>query len=217
MKQALTPFFIIAGLALGANAKADQTYDFASGLQGWVVVNGGDYSYVTTGGNPAGHVQITDTTSDDFQLQAPDSALGNWSSYVGGTLSFDAKNINGETSDWPNFGTITFTGGGSTLSQQVAITSPGFLPADGQWHTFSIALSPALWGNTLPIVFSNLTSWRINAESHFGISETVGVDNIRVTAAPPSAVPEPSTGLLTLAGLGCIGWLSRRRKQSYND
>jgi len=218
MKQALIPLALLAGLATAQHANADQTYHFDSSLQGWQVVDGGLYSHAASGGNAGGYIEITDNTSADFQLQAPTSALGNWNSYLGGNLSFDAKNINGEASDWPNFGTITFTGAGLSLSRQVAITSPGFLPDDGQWHTFSIALTPALWGTELTTVFSNLASWHINAESHFGISEVVGIDNIRLTAAAaPSPVPEPSAGLMALAGLGCIGWLARRRKRLRHD
>lgn len=179
---------------------------FDAGDEGWTSTNGGTQTWQATGGNTGGWLRVEDSSSDDFLLNAPSAWLGNWSVFVGGTLSFDAKNINNESPDWAPFGEVVITGATGTATLDfVAANNP---PADGQWHRYSVVLSPSSgWvGTPLASVLSNVTSLTIKGEFHAGVTEVVGIDNITVTA-----VPEPESAALLLAGLGVLAGLRRKR------
>ncbi len=205
------PVLVAAAAVVAVPAHADQFYGFDTGYEGWSVIDGGTSLHQSAGGNPGGFIQITDATSDDFTMQAPTSALGDFSSYLGGTLIFDAKSLSNDTSDWAGFGTVSFYNGSNRVSFDAVPATAGFLPFDGQWYSFAVALTTAHFGSDLPSVFSHVTDWRIDVEPHFGISETVGVDNIRLIGGPVSAVPEPGNWALMLAGVFALGYVGRRR------
>jgi hypothetical protein len=191
-----------AALPLAATAAG-----FDTGADGWTTTNGGDQIWMPGSGNTGGWLQVTDTSNnDDFLLNAPTSWLGNWSAYAGGMLSFDVKNVNGETPDWAPFGEVTISGtAGSVVLDMVAANSPA---ADGQWHRYSATLSPAAgWnGASLSAVLASVTSLTIKGEFHAGATEIVGFDNIAVTA-----VPEPASAALLLGGMGLLATLRRKR------
>lgn len=195
MARPLLASFVAATLTLATSAVL--AAGFNTDAEGWTASNGGAPVWMASGGNGGGWLQVTDITDDDFLLNAPVAWLGNWSAFAGSTLSFDARNINGDTPDWAPFGEVTITGtGGSLVFDMAAAGAP---PADGQWHHYSFVLpaSPVL---------ANVTSLTIKGEFHAGVTEVVGFDNIQVTA-----VPEPSEAALLLGGLGLLGWLRRRR------
>jgi 4-amino-4-deoxy-L-arabinose transferase-like glycosyltransferase len=62
------------------------------------------------------------------------------------------------------------------------------------------------WGADLATVLSNVTSFQIKIESHNGVSEINGVDNVAFT----SAVPEPASAVLLGLGLATVAWRRRR-------
>ena len=181
---------------------------FNAGAEGWTTPVGGTQTWVASGGNGGGWVQVEDIDgSTDILLTAPAAWLGNWSTYVGGTLTFDAKNVNGISTDWSGFGEITLSGPGGSV--QLDIVSAGLPPTDGQWHHYSVMLTPgAGWSNAGAFggVLANVTSLTINGEFHAGPGEIVGFDNIQV-----SAVPEPANAVLLLGGLGLLVGLRRKR------
>lgn len=190
------------------NAQANILYSFDTDAQDWTLSDG-TLTYVSSGGNTGGYVNTTDINSNDMALHAPTTALGNWTQYLGGTLSFDALNTSNQQADWNGFGLVTLSNGSLsvTLDLEPNLNEP---PANGLWKTYSAVLSNAVWGSNLTSVLSNVTSVTVTTEDHVSSSfsdEQVGFDNFSVTA-----VPEPESYAMLLAGLGLIGVATARRK-----
>jgi len=204
MACSMRAFLTAACLALPLAASAAS---FDSGDEGWTTPVGGIQTWKPTGGNGGGWLQVEDTDGNtDILLTAPSAWLGNWSAYLGGTLSFDARRINDVSTDWPGFGEVRLSGPAGSLVLDIA--APG-QPAGDAWTRYSVTLSPAAgWGDAalLGAVLANVTSLTINGEFHAGPGEQVGFDNIQV-----SAVPEPTNAALLLGGLGLLAGLRRKR------
>jgi len=197
MTRSLLAALIAAALPLAASTALAAGFDVDA--EGWTTTNGGDQVWVASGGNGGGWLQVTDSSNDDFLLNAPAAWLGNWSAFAGGTLSFDAKNVNGDAPDWEPFGEVVITSGANTITFD--LVAAGNPPADGQWHHYSVSLS-----SVPAAVLANVTSLTIKGEFHAGVTEVVGLDNIEV-----SAVPEPAQAALLLGGLGLLAALRRKR------
>lgn len=197
-----TLFAACAALPLAAAAAG-----FNADAEGWTTSNGGTQAWVATGGNGGGWLQVTDISNDDdMLLNAPSSWLGKWAGFAGGTISFDARNVNGESPDYAPFGQVILSGAAGSVV--LDIVPDGNPAADGQWHHYSATLSTAAgWaGAPLADVLNNVTSLTIKGEFHAGATEVLGIDNIQVTA-----VPEPESAALMLAGLGLLAVLRRKR------
>jgi hypothetical protein len=195
-------------IALGAALPlAAAAAGFDTDAEGWTTTDGGQQTWVATGGNGGGWLRVADVSGGVFLLNAPSTWLGNWSAYLGGTISFDALNANGDSPDWASFGEITITGAaGTVVLDAIAAGNP---PADGQWHRYSVLLAPSAgWSGSasLAAVLAHVTGLTIQGEFHDGITEVLGMDNIEVTA-----VPEPSQAALLAAGLGALAVLRRKR------
>ena len=201
MARSLLPALLIT-LPLAASAGG-----FDNGAEGWTLTGDGIQTWQPSGGNGGGWLQLEDTNGGtDILLSAPPAWLGNWSAYLGGTLSFDARRVNDASIDWAGFGEIRISGPGGSVLLDIA---PGGLPVDNSWTRYSVTLSSAAgWGDTalLSSVLANVTSLTINGEFHTGPGEVVGIDNIQV-----AAVPEPAGAALLLGGLGLLAALRRKR------
>lgn len=197
-----------AALALLAGpVQAAVNYGFDSGSQGWTVVAGGALSWQASGGNGGGFLQFTDLDSQDMLAVITLGGV-DWSQYLGGTLSFDARNISGHTAFWAPFGevTITATSGAQVLVDIAGTDQPA---ADGLWHTYTLALSPASYASVLGSVqsLSIKTEFAISDPAIPATFETLGLDNVRVAAA----VPEPGSWALMLLGAALLAPRLRRR------
>lgn len=198
---------LLALLATAAQAQA-ATYTFDANAQGWTIFDGGTLTHVAAGGNPGGFLQVEDINGGDMLLVAPAAALGDWTSLLNGSFSFDSKNLNGIDSSWAGFGEVVITSGATSVSfDMVPANNP---PADGAWHTYSVVLNTANFGAALPTVLANVTGFTFKVESHngFGLnnSELNGIDNVAFT----SAVPEPASAVLLGLGLATVAWRRRR-------
>lgn len=191
-------------------SQADIISTFADGDEGWLV-DGGlinlEDGYISVRENRAYHTMT---------LIAPGKFLGDLTGYLNGELSFDVANLNKITPEVNEFGTVTITGTGGSVSY----TLGGFgVPAiTGEWTTLSAALISDVWDVNLASVLSNVTAIKITME-YTGSSQgdLVGFDNFSITAGSQQPVPEPGTLLLMVAGIAAIGVghkLKKRNKQA---
>lgn len=206
---ARTALATLAASLLAGAAHADILYSFNTGTQGWTAYDGGAITWAPIGGNTGGWLTMVDTTGGDMRAVLPSTGLGNWSSYLGGTLSFDARNVSGDTPDYFSFGEIEITGTAGSIKLDIV---PGAEPisttALGSWHSYTTTLSTAMWGSNLANVLQNVTAVKVTLEFHNGITESAGFDNFAVTS-----VPEPSSAMLLLAGVAGLIWVAARRRQ----
>ena len=144
-------------------------------------------------------------------VSAPSKFLGDLSSFFGGSISFDARDVNGVASDLlspgPWFGTVTITGTSGTSMATFAGTAAGQPPADGQWHPYSRPLLSGVWSGNFPAVLSNVTGIAVQLEFNNAMVEKAGLDNFTL-----SAVPESGIASLLLCGLMAVAGVTRRKK-----
>ena len=209
MNKLIRPLLLSTLLAASAGAAqaANIHVSFAADAEGFSSTAGGLLAH-----DAAGYLTQTDIDGSDMAVIAPTALLGDWSGFVGGTLSFDSINLSGVASNYDAFGTITLTGTAGTLALDVVAAGA---PTAG-WTNYSTVLNSATWGPSIAAVLGHVTGVSIVLESHNGFgandSEVNGFDNFRVTAA---AVPEPESLALVLSGLAVVGagW-ARRRAQA---
>ena len=180
---------------------------FDAGLEGWTGSTGGDLAFVSTGGNPGGFLQQTDTDLSDMFVMAPASFLGDKSAFLNGTLSFDARQVGGNGEKYAPFGFVSLFNGGNAISIDIA----GANAPSSDWTTYSVKLDGAGFETTpeaVAAILSNVTMIMVQLESQIGAVEVTGMDNFRMV----SEVPEPAT--LLMASLGLCGALSLVRRRA---
>ncbi len=212
-------------LTTSTSLAAFSTFD--TGTQGWgvisfanVTVNNfsiiGTYSptFVSVAGNPGGYIFTGDPDSGDYAFSAPSEYLGNQSSSIGATITYDLTHtgeINLQGAD------VILEGGGLRLVWQ---SNPELLPTEA-WQTVSFVLGPtpgwhvsAMDGAAATTadfenVLANVTGFYIRGEYTFG-SESAGLDNVRF-----DSVPEPKSAAAAFLCFG-FGLLSIRQLKRHN-
>jgi hypothetical protein len=194
-------------LACCASAQA-VTSRFDTGAEGWTAI--GDIAqplnWVSSGGNPGGHVSISDAAIGGVTyFLAPPQFLGNQSGAT--RLTFDLMQVYAGAANQTNVRDVILTGGGKSISYDTP-----FNPPNGSWGSYAVPLAPGGWlinGTSVPAtaqdittVLSNLAVLQIRAEYRSG-PDVGHLDNV-------SLVPEPSGALLLLGGLAAVAGLRMR-------
>ncbi|MGB2831736.1 MAG: PEP-CTERM sorting domain-containing protein [Methylotenera sp.] len=122
-----------------------------------------------------------------------------------------------------NIGNLDFQSDGFTINFTLGPTSfapsvfSGFRITDinetiGPFATFTLGTNTGLIGS--PVLTFDANNLFVNLQ---GLSFRPGSTQFNVTAGPfvpPPAVPEPETYAMLLAGLGLMGFVARRRKET---
>jgi hypothetical protein len=220
------------GVASHAHAaKVTSTFDnLSAGLDGWTV---GDIAsststaadpnnppaYNATGGNPGGYISTMDT-ENIVAFLAPSKFTGNDSAYNGGVLSFDLQDKDGtDAIAYP--AVVLYSSAGPAISYSLGYPNT-------TWTSFSVPLMASGWtvypgdenNGTTPVTdaqfaadLATVTNLAIEADWRTG-SDLTGLDNVTLASGSVSAAPEPSTWALMFAGLGGIGLILRRAKNT---
>lgn len=160
--------------------------------EGWTAIDhqaGSVPTYIITGGNPGGFVQVEDgVVGTATFFVAPEKFYGNRSVYYGGTLQFDLQ-----VYITPNSNTagVRLLGGGLILAKLIP-ELPAVSPA---WSSYSFTLSevdgwhltsptgPLATQSDIQTVLGSLTALQINGEYSTSASDAGGLDNVLMNPA----------------------------------
>jgi hypothetical protein len=180
-------FLVVLSLTNLSFLNADSTIlesTFDTGDEGWWIYGDGtNLTYHASGGNPSGFITADDQGSGgSWFFLAPDTWAGDWTSYIGGILSYDLKLISGDTNKyWSTVDVIIETEDIENYAQW----SSGIDPQLGIWTHYEVRISESnfeIFGTrTWNEILSNVTNLLIRGEHILGL-DTEGIDNIRVVA-----------------------------------
>ena len=165
-----------------ASIVLESTFD--NGDEGWGLRGDGtNLTYHASGGNPypGGFISAKDQgTGETWFFLAPDTWAGDWTSYIGGILSYDLKLISGDTNRYYSDVDIIIE---TEDTGNYAQWSSGIDPGLGTWTHYEVRISESnfeIVGNkTWNEILSNVTNLLIRGEHILG-PDTEGIDNIRV-------------------------------------
>jgi Laminin B (Domain IV)/PEP-CTERM motif len=214
--------------ALPFRALADIVSTFDTNLEGWTQFqnSGANFDWIASGGNPAGHLGVTDNTSDWAYVQAPTVFLT--PALYNGTFSFDLRHDNlQEPAGFPGIFNVRvgMQGAGLTLINEGPLPTLGWVNYSFQlnessgagWRVFSnlsqnySLTAPQATLAEMQSVLAGLSRLVIATDYTFASTSSnvpeidrTYIDNVRLTT-----VPEPSG--IALAGIaGVLGLASRR-------
>jgi len=165
-----------------ASIVLESTFD--TGDEGWGIRGDGtNFTYHASGGNPypGGFISAEDQgTGETWFFLAPDTWAGDWTSYIGGIISFDLKLISGNTDNYfSDFDVIIETEDKGTYAKWSSEIDPRF----SEWTHYEVRISESnfeIVGNrTWNEILSNVTNFLIRGEHILG-PDKEGIDNIRV-------------------------------------
>ncbi len=177
------------------------------------------------GGNSGGYISKADPDGNWQYFSAPAAFLGDETSAITGTLSFDELILNtfGFPALNPQGPIVAATNGTLTLVYSGGGTTP---PISGiAWNSLSVPLVAASWKVFTPTgavataaqftsVFSSLAGLYILSDYWTGsgaTGEIVGLDNVSLLSATQTSVtPEPGTAGVCLIAFGALVAFVRR-------
>ncbi len=225
--------FVVSWQLLSPRADADIISTFDTNLEGWTLFqnSGPNFNWVANGGNPGGHLGVTDNTSDWAYVQAPTTFLT--PARYNGTFSFDLKHDNlQEPPGFPGIFNVrvAMQGAGLTLINEGALPTLNWAnysfqlneSAGAGWRKFSnlsqnySASAPLATLAEMQSVLGGLSRLLIatdytlaSTDSNVTQIDRTYIDNVRLTT-----IPEPSIGLLGSVVVLCGALLRRNRKHS---
>ena len=208
---ASTAAVVVMVLSLSAHA-ATIISTFDTDAEGWTGIPGeGSLSYLAAGGNPGGHVRVTDIgvggPLGSGAIAGP-AFSGDLSAFDRGSLSVDMATFAGGGGTFPIFGTVRIAGSGNEAFFDLTTTAPG-----GAWQSYLAPLTAAAWGVSpadWTAILASVTEIAISTDAFDG-ADTIGIDNFSLES---NAVPVPEPGAVALLGLGLAGLALGRHKKA---
>lgn len=199
------------GFSNAQAASVVSTFDVdADGWAGWP--GEGAVAHVAAGGNPDGHIRVTDIGIGGplgSAAVAPSKFLGDLSGFNNGALSVDLSTFGGGGGLFDIFGTWRIESG----SGQVALfDTTDVTPPRGAWTTVLAPMTAEAWGTTpgeWSAILADVTSLAISTDAFDG-GDTIGIDNVSLRPVPlPAAAP------MLFGALVLLGRFARRRLEPY--
>jgi hypothetical protein len=208
---------IVTGVSFALCAVAAATIStFEANTEGWTAVGdvAGPVTWLSTGGNPAGHIELTDQVIGGVTyFVAPTSFHGNYNSALGTSLTFDLRQSFPGAPNQFDAPDIILEGGGLTLLFDTPTN-----PANNGWTSYDVPLTdvsgwrvsnlsgPLATQAQILTTLTNITDLQIRAEYQTG-ADTDSLDNVFLFSAP-SSIPDSSSALfmlsLAVSGLGLL-------------
>ena len=141
---------------------------------------------------------------------ALDSGVFNGETFSG-QFSFDDATLTGTGDEYLAVNTVNMNFHGQTYTQTNAAAVPEVRFADGALLGLSFTVDSSDPAFSLIPGFSSIADAQIGYDSRVGAS---GYGSVSYTLVP---VPEPETYALLLAGLGLVGWSTRRARASAGE
>jgi hypothetical protein len=150
----------------------------------------GGFRFQAAGGNPGGFLYLDNSETVEAGIGAPTQFHGDWSRFIGGTLTFDGNMLGIGGLQWgpfpTDYGNLTIGGPGGNMRADLApgthsSAGAGYPPIN-TWTTFSVAMDATSWGvseATFNSILSNVSQITLSVEALFG-NEVQGIDNVRV-------------------------------------
>lgn len=153
--------------------------DFGDGVDGWSLL-GGRLAHERDA-KSGGHLVCTDTRSTDMYLKAPSKFTGDLSSFVGGVLQFDLKDLSKPNQrPYAVTGLVLITSTEGDVSRDIV---PGEIGRN--WQTYGIPLDAHAW-KTEPKEFerilANVTGMVVYVECS-STDEVVAFDSFRISSS----------------------------------
>jgi hypothetical protein len=193
---------------------------FDSGTDGWTVSDGAkNLEWNATGGNPGGFISAEEALlNNTWYFRSPNGWAGDWTSYIGGTVSFDLIDILKDQWD-PDFGGmhgVYYPDPPEIIiamdTENMAFWDADIVPISSDWTSFQVQLleSDASFSSTTTASFetimANVSRLAIRGE-YFRLDDKEGIDNVMV-----NPIPIPAAGWLFGSGLlGLFGMTRRQR------
>ncbi len=152
---------------------------FGGGLDGWTLL-GGRLTHERDA-KSGGHLVCKDTESTDMYLKAPSKFTGDLSSFAGGVLQFNLKDLSKPNQrPYPVVGLVLITSTEGEMSRDIV---PGQI--SHSWQTFGIPLDAHAW-KTEPKKFerilANVTGIVVYVENS-STAEVVAFDSFRISSS----------------------------------
>lgn len=222
----------LALLCAAAAQAAIVTSSFDSGAEGWAAAGngGGPLQWLADGGQPAGHLALSDASDGWAYFAAP--AAWRVPMQAGAHLSFDLRSSSDDAHPIVSAVRVALVGAGLTLVAESVLPGPAWahheflLGPGGGFRVLASAADLLEPWNRQPSadewahVLGSLNSFYISADYSGanlvrGGFETAELDNVRLEATQLQAVPEPGT-LALCAAAWAAGYAARRRRAPPN-
>ena len=165
---------------------------FDNGDEGWFTYGDAtNFTYHASGGNPGGYISAEDLRLDEtWYFVSPDSWAGDWSSFLGATISFDLKLISGDTNKYYSAVDVLIDTEGTG---HAAVWSSGIDPVLGSWTHYEVRIYKSNFqirgDRTWDEIISNVTHLYIRGE-HITGADIEGIDNIRISKESRFIIPQ---------------------------